>query len=221
MSNRTSPFGTLVIHELRLHGKAYVLLVASTLALLWVATTFVSRSDGGRFAMAFQLALFPSLLWGDWLVGRERTTGTITWLRTLPIRSHAIVLAKFAVGASWSGVQWLLVSLWFAPELWRPVSTGVVLLSVIVCFGGLQIAGRWRFHWRIALVGPLLLLLVPVLLFTSLSGESSTWREVLLAWWTAPWGRPLAAVCVLSGYVAIVALTSWWVGRAETYQLVD
>ena len=108
-----------------------------------------------------------------------------------------------------------------AREVWQPVSTGLVMQCALVAFGGLSLATKWRFPWRLGQVLPLLILLVPLLLATTLAGDGTAGREMLLGLWNAPYGQPAAAAALLAVYAALVAVTVRWVTRADTFQLVD
>ena len=68
---------------------------------------------------------------------------------------------------------------------------------------------------------PLIIVLVPVLLFMTLASDGTAARATLRAVGNTPFGQPAAAACLLAIHAAVVAVTVHWVTRAETSQLVD
>ena len=129
--------------------------------------------------------------------------------------------AKFLLAAGCCVTFWLVSSALFAREIWRPVGTGLVMQCALVAFGGLTVATKWRFHWRVGQALPLLIVLVPLLLFMTLAGDGTGNRETLTALWNAPYGKPAAAAALLAVYAVIVAATVRWVTHADTFQLID
>ena len=100
---------------------------------------------GPRVSFVFNLNLFLTMLWSDWLITRERSKRTFAWLRGLPVDDRVLAGSKFVVAAGCCVALWLVSSALFAPESWRSPGTGLVLQCVLLTFGGLTVATKWRF----------------------------------------------------------------------------
>lgn len=211
----------LIANDFRLHGRSVLLVITGALALLAVTTQALERGVGPRVTMVVQFNLFLPLFWSEWLVSRERATQTVAWLRTLPVDDRLVVLAKFLAGAVWCLLLSVLTTAGFAREVWQSPGTGLALVASVLLFNALTMAARWRLNWRMGLIGPMLLVLIPLLLFMSLAGDGTPSRAALLAWWSAPEGPLLTAGALLLLYVGVVVATAAWVHRVETHRLVD
>ncbi len=212
---------TLLQKDLRLHGWAIALTIAGALLLIALAQRLAPPAAGARMSFVFTMNLLLTLLWSDWLITRERSKGTFAWLRALPVDDAAVAGSKFAAAAGCCAVFWTTSSALFARELWRPPGTWLALLAALLTFGGLSIATKWRFPWRLGHVLPLVIVLVPMLLFMTLADDGTALREHLVMLWNAPYGRLAASTALLGLYGAIIAVTIRWVRRADTFQLVD
>lgn len=217
----SSQLSTLLAKDLRLHGRALAGAMAGALLLVAVAAYAMPRGPGPRVALICNLNLMLALLWSEWLITRERSKGTFRWLRTLPVDDRVLAASKFIAAGLWSTSFWALSSILFARELLHPVGTWVTLLAGLLAFGGLAVATKWRFSWRVGHIGPLLALVLPLLLVLSLAPEGSTRRDVLLTFWNGAWGRRLAAGSLLGIYALIILTTTHWLRRADTVDLVD
>ena len=217
----TSQIRTLVGKDLRLHGPAVALTIAACLLLLAAATRVIPRGVGPRLSLVFNLNLLLTLMWSDWLITRERSKRTFAWLRGLPVDDRALASGKFVVAGECCVALWLLSSALFARELWTPPGTALVLQCGLVAFGALSVATKWRFPSKAGQVIPLIIVLMPVLLFMTLEEAGAGSRDALIAIWNAPYGKTAAATSLLMVYGAIVAATVRWVTRADTFQLVD
>jgi len=217
----SSQLAVLMAKDLRLHWRALAGAMADTLTLAAAAAYAIPQGPGPRVALVFNLNLMLAFLWSEWLITRERSKGTFRWLRTLPVDDRAVVGSKFAAAGLWSTAFWAVSSAMFARELLHPVGTWVTLLAGLWLFGGLAVAAKWRFSWRVGHIGPLLALVLPLLLTMTLAPDGSPRREALLALWNAPWGRRLAAGFLLSVYAIIILATTRWMRRADTLDLVD
>ena len=220
-TRQTRQCGALIGKDLRLHGRAVALTIASCLLFLATAIRVMPQGVGPRVAFVFNSNLLLTLMWSDWLITRERSKRTFAWLRGLPVDDRVLARAKFVMAAGWCVALWLVSSALFARELWRPPGTVLVLQCGLVAFGGLSVATKWRFPWRLGQILPLVIVLVPVLLLMTLAGDGTDRREILIAVWNAPYGKLAAATALLAVYAAIVAATVRWVTRADTFQLID
>ncbi len=217
----TSQWGTLIGKDLRLHGSAIALAMAGALALLAAGTQLAPQGIGPRVSLVFNVNILLTLLWSEWLVTRERSKRTFAWLRTLPVDDRVLAGSKFVTAAGCCVLFWSLSTSLFARELWQPTGVGVTLLCMVLSFGGLGIAARLRFSWRIGQLAPLCIVGLPVLLFIVFAGNGTTRRDALIALWTAPWGRTVVAASLFLVYCVIVLITVHWLTRAETVDLVD
>jgi hypothetical protein len=212
---------TFLAKDARLHGRAASAVIVGTLIFLATLVFFIPQGVGPRVALVFNINFLLALLWSEWLITRERSKRTFAWLRTLPIDDRALAGSKFVASAGLSGLFWVLSIALFAREFWRPVGTWIVLLTLVLAFGGLAIAAKWRFSWRVGHIGPLVVFAAPLLLFMAIAGDGTDRRDAVMALWNAPWGRSVVSVSVFLFYVAIVIITTRWVARADTVDLVD
>ena len=217
----TRQLGALITKDLRLHGRAFTATVIGCLLLFAAVFHLAPRGVGPQLSFVFTTNLFLTMLWSDWLITRERSKRTFAWLRALPVDDRVLASSKFVVASGCCVALWLVSSALFAQEFWRSPGTGLVLQCALLTFGGLTVATKWRFPWRLGQILPLVIVLVPVLLFMTLAGDGTDRRESLIAVWNAPYGQPAAAASLLAVYAAIVAVTIRWVTRADTFQLVD
>ena len=217
----TRQLRALITKDLRLHGRAFTATVTGCLLLFAAAFRLAPQEGGPQLSFVFSTNLFLTMLWSDWLITRERSKRTFAWLRALPVDDGLLASSKFVAAAGGCVALWVLSSALFARDLWRSPGTGLVLQCALLTFGGLTVATKWRFPWQLGQVLPLVIVLVPVLLFMTLAGDGTDWREDLIAIWNAPYGKAAAAASLLAVYAAIVAATIRWVTRADTFQLVD
>ncbi len=217
----TRHWRTLIGKDLRLHGPAAAMAMAGALAVIWTGTTLAPQGVGPRVGLVFNVNIVLTLLWSEWLVTRERSKRTIGWLRTLPVDDRVLAGTKFATAAGFAVLLWVVSTAMFAPELWQPAATGVVLFCVVLLCGGLSVAVRLRFSWRVGQILPLCVLGVPLLLFLVLAEDGTARRDDLIALWNAPWGRAAVAGLLLFLYGATVAMAASWLARADTVDLID
>jgi len=210
----------LLAKDLRLHGLPLLLLTGVLLAACAGVTQF-APSRGPTAGFVFNMNMLAPLLLSEWLIARERAKRSFAWLRSLPVNDRTVAVGKFLYAAVVSVVLWATSSALFAPVLWSPWSTGLVLLCSLLVLGALLIAARWRTNWRYAPMAAMGVFAGPILVFLALMGEDTARRAALVALWRAPYGPPLATAGLLLMYVSIVWSTVRWVERADTFRLVD
>ena len=209
----------LLAKDLRLHGLPLLLLIGVLLAVC-AGVQFAPRR-GPIPGFVFNMNLIAPLLLAELLIARERAKRSFAWLRSLPVDDRTVVVGKFFYAAVVSVALWTTSSALFAPVLWSPWSTGLVLQCSLLVLGALLIAARWRTNWRYAPMVAVGVFAGPILVFLAVMGEGTARRAAVLALWNAPYGPPLAAAGLLLVYVSIVWWTVRWVERVDTYQLVD
>ena len=211
----------LMAKDLRLHGRSLLLVLAGILLMMAVMMNYVSASVSANQAFVVQINFFMTLLLGEWLVVRERSTRSFAWLRSLPVDDRTLAFSKFILAAACGAVMWTLSSALFARGLWQPPGDALVLLLGLLAFGAVCVATRWRLNWRYAHVVPIAIVGLPALAFIVYSEGGPERQAALLAAWNAPYGRPLTA----GGLVLVHVLTVWstvrWLERADTYEMVD
>ena len=211
---------TLMAKDLRLHGRQLLLVVAGASLLIGAAIRYVP--NGGPIdGLVFNINVFLPMVLGEWLIARERSTRTLAWLRSLPVDDRTLAMSKFSLAAVASVALWTVTSGLFARELWRPPGTALPLQLCLLAFGAICIATRWRINWHLAHAVPFASLAVLVLLFMVLVGEDTERAAAVIAFWNAPYGRPLVSAGLAGLYLAIVWSTVRWVERADTYELLD
>ncbi len=211
---------TLLAKDLWLHGLPLLLLISVLLAACAGVAQFAPRR-GPIPGFVFNMNMLAPLLLSEWLIARERAKRSFAWLRSLPVDDRTVAVGKFLYAAVVSVALWTVSSALFAPVLWSPWSTGLVLQCSLLVLGALLIGARWRTNWRYAPMAAVGVFVGPILIFLALVGEDTARRAALVAWWNAPYGPPLAAAGLLLIYVSIVWSTVRWIERADTYQLVD
>ncbi|MCY4616245.1 MAG: hypothetical protein OXC71_07640 [Chloroflexi bacterium] len=209
----------LLAKDLRLHGLPLLLLIGVLLAVC-AGVQFAPRR-GPIPGFVFNMNLIAPLLLAELLIARERAKRSFAWLRSLPVDDRTVVVGKFFYAAVVSVALWTTSSALFAPVLWSPWSTGLVLQCSLLVLGALLIAARWRTNWRYAPMVAVGVFAGPILVFLAVMGEGTARRAAVLALWNAPYGPPLAAAGLLLVYVSIVWWTVRWVERVDTCQLVD
>lgn len=212
----------LMANDLRLHGRAVGLTNAGMLALIWLASRL--RGDAEALsALIFNMNFLLALLWGDWLISREKLKGTFEWLRTLAVSDRDLVAAKFLSTATCCATLWVLTTLLFAPGyyLYGHRGTWIVLLLSLIAAGSLSAAVRWRFTQKLGVVVPGALVLVPLLLMIGARRRGWSFVHTLLAWWSQPAGKAVAAVILTSMIGLVFVLTDRWVRRSDTYRLLE
>ena len=210
----------LLAKDFRLYGLPVLLLVGALLAACAAVTLFAPSRDAVP-GFAFNMNMLAPLLLSEWLIARERAKRSFAWLRSLPVDDRTVVVGKFLYAAVFSVVLWTASSSLFAPGLWSPWSTGLVLQCSLLVLGALLVSARWRTSWRYAPMAAIGVFAGPILLFLALMGEDTARRAAVAALWKAPYGPPLAAAGLLLVYLATIWWTVRWVERADTCQLVD
>ena len=212
----------LVAKDLRLHGGPLALVFAAPLAACAAMMHFgPDRGQGPFVGLVFNVNMVVAAFMSEWLVARERTKRTFAWLRTLPVDDRALAGSKFLMAAAVSVGLWTATSITFAPALWSPWTTGLVLQGLLLVLGALCIAARLRFNWHYAHLAGVLVFAAPLVLFVAFAGEDTARRAAVAALWNAPYSRPLAAAGLLLFHFAVVWTTVRWFARADTYRIVD
>ena len=211
---------TLVAKDLRLHGLPLVLLMASVLASCALTAYFAPDPDVVA-GFVFNVNMFMALPLTEWLIARERAARSFAWLRTLPLDDRALAGGKFLLAAVFCVVLWTASSGLFAPALWSPWGTGVVLQCSLLVLGAMCLGARWRINWHYAQLVAVAAFAAPAVLLMAFVGNDDARQAALTAQWDAPYGRPLAAAGLLLLYLAVVRSTVRWVERADTFELVD
>jgi hypothetical protein len=214
----------LIEKDLRLHGAGMAGTAVVLLALPALAG-FVkpgARIDSAA-SLITSLNFILMMLWGDWLVSREKTKGTIGWLRTLPVPDHAIVLAKVATYMTGCTLMWVASTLLYVPRFFFPGRwrEWLITLCVLMFVGTVSVCGRFRFSQKLGQVLPPAVL--GVLLATYYLGlrvaPEATVRLATMATRPEMVGVFAASILGLSG--AVIAVTIVWMGRAETFELTE
>jgi len=213
----------LVANDLALHGRGIAVTMVAGLALFLLTTRLKPSPAVTEVSLIFNVNLLTTLLWGEWLISREKTKGTFAWLRTLPVPDHVVVLAKFVTAAVVASLFWTISSLTFVSDFFLPSRIGlwVVLQSLIVTFGAAGVAARWRFGQKVGQTLPMLVVLVPLLLLVLAGEAAAPLRATAAAWWAHPAGQASVAAALAAVYGVVVRLTVWWVRASETHRLTE
>ena len=168
-----------------------IVVVAIGLAgLSWISSLFQGHrqtleSPGGVYGTAFVLALFAPCLFalgaGGVLIGQEKESGTLNWLRGLPISRSQVVGSKVLAGVVGLIAAWLVCGLiallvlsnqrsvaWWDTQNWLLYSVFLLMTSMAVC---------WRL--RSGLVA--MLVMVPIsflpMLLATIHLQVATWNR--------------------------------------------
>ena len=210
----------LMAKDLRLHGLPLLLVFAAILSFIGLLIHFVP-SDASTVGLVTNVNMIIPLLFGEWLIARERSTRSFAWLRSLPLDDRTLALSKFLLASACCVVLWTVSSALFAREVWQSRGEASVTLCALLAFGAICVATRWRVNWHLAHALPFGVLAALLLLGMLVAGEGTGARAALIAFWNAPYGPPLTAAGFLLVYLGIVWNTIRWVARADTWQLVD
>lgn len=212
----------LVANDVRLHGRGILLTQVGIVAFVWVASRF-PRAPGALVSLVCNLNLILALLWGDWLVSREKLKGTFGWVRTLPVSDRDLVAAKFLSMTACSSMLWVLTSLPFLGGYFadgRAAEWTVLLLSFIA-FGALSIGIRWRFTQKLGMTVPLLIVLVPLLLLIAAKQQHPGTVQAVYGLWDHPAGKAAVAGGLICGLAGVFLWTERWVRRSDTFRLLE
>jgi hypothetical protein len=215
---------TLVRNDLHLHGIALGATVIAVVVLLYAVKALEpSGSDPSAVGLILNLNLVMVLVWGEWLVSREKTKGTIGWLRTLPVPSGALVMSKIATYMLACVVLWTASTILFVPHYFFPRAwlLWLALQSMLIFAGTLSVCGRFRFRQKVGQLLPLVVIGVPLVGLLALRRvvpDAVAHLQVVLLG-----GAGLAAISVglLASSAGVVAITSAWVRNAETFELTE
>jgi hypothetical protein len=215
--------GTLIANDLKVHGPAIGLTDVLMLAFIWFASRFRKDAEA-LFLLVFNLNFLMALLWGDWLISREKLKGTFGWLRTLPVSDRDLVAAKFLTAAVCGTTLWTSTTLLFARGYF-PGRSGiatwiVLLLSLLVCTS-VSVGVRWRFTQKLGVLVPGALVLAPVLLLFGAKRQGWDAPRMLQAFWEQPLGKAAAAAALIATAVLVFLVTERWVRRSDTFRLLE
>jgi hypothetical protein len=172
--------------------------------------------------LVLNVNLIVAALWGEWLISREKTKGTLAWLRTLPVSDTEIVAAKWLVSAGCILISWTSTTLiFFAPWVashW--VTWGTIALGLVL-FGSVGLACRWRFGQKVGQALPFVLVGSVLLAILSLGDRAAPALEWLRTAWATPLGRGVVVALLLLAYGAVFWLVQSWVSRGDTSDLVE
>jgi hypothetical protein len=211
----------VVANDARLHGRAVALTQAGAVALVWLATRW-PRSEDAVAGLVLNLNIVIALLWGDWLVSREKLKATFGWLRTTPLADGDLVLAKFVSTIVCCSTMWVATTLPFLRGYYaaRPAEWCVLWLA-IVALAGLSMAIRWRFTQQLGLVAPLLIVLLPLLVLIAIKRDHPETVRAVYGLWDHTGGRAAIAASLVAVLVSSWQFTRWWVGRSDTFGLLE
>lgn len=213
----------LMVKDLRLHRRELAFAFAAWFGLcaLW-AYSRRGRPESTMLQVFFVNAL-ASAFWGEWLVSREKTTGTFAWLRTLPISDSDLVASKFASQALWCSALWIPSSLLLAHDALLPNRWPVwgVLYLTLLAGGASIVATRWRFQQKAAQAAPLAAGSILAMVFIIANSAGLDGARVLADWWVGPFGKAGTAALLTGAYGGIIWATGAWVSRSETTRFLE
>lgn len=212
----------LVAKDLQIHGRAIAAAQVFVVGLPALAFHLRPAEPSAQMSLVLNVNLIVAALWGEWLISREKTKGTLAWLRTLPVSDTEIVAAKWLVSASCIFASWTSTTLiFFAPWVathW--VAWGTLALGLIL-FGSLGLACRWRFGQKVGQALPFVLVGTVLLAILALDARVAPALDWLRAVWASPLGRGAVVASLLLAYGTVFWLVQSWVSRSDTTELVE
>lgn len=211
----------VIVNDARLHGRGIVMAQAGVVAFTWLASR-MPRPQAALLGLVLNLNIVIALLWGDWLISREKLKGTFGWLRTTPIADGDLVTAKFLSTAICCTLMWTLTTAPFLSGYYadRPAEWIVTWLGLMT-FAGLSVAMRWRFTQKLGLIAPLLTVLLPLLLFTAVNRYHPETARTIDGIWDRASGRVAIGAAFAVALILVYMSTRWWVERSDTVSLLE
>jgi hypothetical protein len=156
-------------------------------------------------------------------VSREKTKGTLAWLRTLPISDADIVTAKMLTCTIWVISMWAASSLLFARHFFFPGrwSTWVIYLLGLLGLATFSLAGRWRFREKLGVILPFAAVLVPFTAIALADEAGLAVTRYLAAIYPAYWSKAALVAGLMAFCVAVWWAAATWVSRSDTYELLE
>jgi len=217
-------FRALVFNDFRLHGLGIAAAQAGVLLLLFLMGRLKPDAGAGAAAgLVFNLNFLMVIVWGDWLIAREKTKGTLGWLRTLPISDDTVLASKYASYFLCCLSMWVLSSVLFASRYFASGNWIIwaILLGCLIAEASLSLAARLYFGQKLGQVVPLLAVGLPLVVFLALRRMNGGLPARLIQLWSTPGGH----AAVLAGLIAMCAIviggTAAWMARAETHSLIE
>ncbi len=218
---------TLIGNDLRLHGRGIAWVELGMLGfialVLWANRSRPTSTPAVNVSLVFNVNFLIAILWGEWLVSREKTKGTLAWLRTLPVSDQDIVTAKFLTCAlccvsMWISSSLLFVRSYFFPSHW---ASWWIYQICLLGFATFSLSARWRFRQKLGMILPLLTIFVPLLAVLLADEAGIHILRHLATFYSEPRGKGWVA----AGLVAFCGGVWWatvnWVSRSETYELLE
>ncbi len=214
----------LAVKDLRLHA---VSVVWSQIAVVALAAALVflgpDRSREVLVAFLFNMNFLFAGYWGDWLVSREKLKGTSAWLRSLPVTDFELVTSKLVAQGIWITSLWALSTSVFARDDFAPARLGtwIVLLFVLLAFGAVSLACRWRFRQKLGQLLPFALVFVLVGALMLLDRLAPAVARPIEASWSALQMKVAVALALAACYGGAWWATVAWMRRSDTSRLVE
>jgi hypothetical protein len=212
----------LVTKDLQIHGRAIAAAQVFVVGLPALAFQLRPADPSVQMSLVLNVNLIVAALWGEWLISREKTKGTLAWLRTLPVSDTEIVAAKWLVSAACILTSWTTTTLiFFAPWVvthwadWGTLALGLIL------FGSLGLACRWRFGQKVGQALPFVFVGTVLIAILALDDRVAPALEWLRTVWATPLGRVGVGASLLLAYGAVFWLVLAWVTRSDTTALVE
>lgn len=211
----------LLWKDVRLHGVSVLLAHIGVAVLVFAARRLTETSEGAEHGLVLNLNGLGAMVWSEWFVSRERSTGTFGWLRTLPIASRDLWLSKLLVVGACTVSLWLMTSLLFLRSHFVPdaLATWAVIQCTLLAFGAVAMVCRWRFPPKVGQLAPLLL--CAVVLAALLLARSVVSVGAVPLVWNASGGKLAVAFMALGIYGAVVFAHTRWIATTETRWMVD
>lgn len=216
---RVRILGCLFYKDLLLHWKGVAGVTLSIVLAIYLAG--IVAADGSRAseptALIFNLNLLASLFWGEWLVGREKTKGTLHWLRSMPISELELVASKALAAWACTAGLWLLSSGIFLVQTPAQRTSRTLFLLFVAT---MSVCSRLRFPQKLGQLAPVIALMVPVAALVVLgrtTGVERPWPALpgesgSAMWWAFAAGLGL-------GIVALIGATSAWIQASDSTAL--
>ncbi len=181
------------------------------------------RDTGHRFLILGPGNLFLNLLYTEFLIFREKTKGTLAWLRAMPLSDSHLAASKFLALVIVQAVGYLATTAIIAPQ-WLAAGSGLAFYCyglLILCFGSLMLVTRWFCGQRLGQVIPLAVFSLAWFAFFKLR-QTHPWLDEWLAdSWRTYWFQGLLTLAAVAWVASLWWIALVFIGSRDTSRLID
>lgn len=212
----------LISNDFRIHGRDIALTQVGVIALLAFAVFLKPMSTSVNASLIFNFNVLLAGFWSEWLISREKTKGTLAWLRASAVSDLELVLAKFTTVAVCTITLWTVSSALLLPRLvLSRFDVWVVLQLSLLAFGACAVASRWRLGPKLGQLLPFIGLgaVLGVFVLLARTGALSALDPQVLLGYRA--GAVVLGLVLATVHLVVFAVTLRWVRQSDTAALLE